>query len=66
MAQFTAINGKKIPNELYRVGENRSISISTNCTIDAITAINIIKLKKLRSMLVSSGSSQAKAPGLSI
>jgi hypothetical protein len=33
MAQFTAINGKKIPKELYNAGENFSTTISTNCTI---------------------------------
>jgi hypothetical protein len=49
IAQFTAINGKKIPSELYRADENFSITISTNCTMDAITAINMIKERKLRS-----------------
>ena len=37
------MSGKKIPNELYNVGENFSITISTNWTMEAITAINIIK-----------------------
>ena len=49
IAQFTAIRGRKIPSELYNEGENFSIIISTNCTIDAITAINIINDKKLKS-----------------
>ena len=34
---------------LLRPGANFSTTISTNCTIEAITAINMIKLKKLRS-----------------
>lgn len=50
MAQFTVISGKKIPRELYNAGENFSTTISTNCTIDAITAIKRINLKKVRSM----------------
>jgi len=49
MAQFTAINGKKIPRELYNEGENFSTTISTNCTIVAMVAINKIKDKKLKS-----------------
>ena len=49
MAQFTVINGRKIPNELYNDGENFSTTISTNCTIEAITAINSINLKKVKS-----------------
>ena len=49
MAQFTAIKGKKIPNELYNDGENFSTIISTNCTIVAMVAINKIKDKKLKS-----------------
>lgn len=51
MAQFTVIRGKNIPNELYSDGENFSTTISTNCTIDAMTAINNINLKKVRSVL---------------
>ena len=50
MAQFTAISGKKIPRALYKDGANLSTIISTNCTIEAITAINKIKLKKLKSI----------------
>ena len=46
MAQFTAINGKKIPNELYKDGENFSTTISTNCTIVAMVAINMMNDKK--------------------
>ncbi len=63
IAQLTAINGKKIPSELYNDGKNFSIIISTNCTIAAITAINIIKLKNPRSTLASEGLIKDKAPG---
>lgn len=35
--QFTVINGKKIPKDMYNAGENFSIIISTNCTNAAIT-----------------------------
>gem|GEM_PF-4319813 len=49
MAQFTVISGKKIPNELYNDGDTFSITISTNCTIDAITAIKSINFKKVKS-----------------
>ena len=49
IAQLTAINGKNIPNELYNEGENFSTIISTNCTIVAIVAINIIKDRKPKS-----------------
>ncbi len=48
MAQFTAIRGKKIPKELYREGLNFSTTISTNCTIVAMVAMNNIKDKKLK------------------
>ena len=48
MAQFTAIKGKKIPNELYNDGDNFSTIIYTNCTIVAMVAINKIKDKKLK------------------
>ena len=51
MAQFTAIKGKKIPNELYSEGENFSTIISTNCTMVAIVAMNMIKDRKLKSDL---------------
>ena len=49
MAQLTAIRGKKIPSEAYSEGLKRSTTISTNCTIPAITAMKRIKAKKLRS-----------------
>ena len=49
IAQFTAINGKKIPSELYKAGANFSTIISTNCTMVAIVAINMINDKKLKS-----------------
>jgi hypothetical protein len=48
IAQFTAISGKKIPNELYKEGLNFSTTISTSCTMVAMVAINKIKDKKLR------------------
>ena len=50
IAQFTVINGKKIPRELYNEGENFSTTISTNCTIEAITAMKRINLKKVKSV----------------
>ena len=37
--------------------------ISTNCTIVAIVAINMINDKKLKSYSAYSGPNQAKAPG---
>ena len=49
MAQFTAISGKKIPNELYKEGENFSTIISTSCTMVAMVAMNMINDKKLKS-----------------
>ena len=49
IAQFTAINGKKIPKELYNEGANFSTIISTNCTMVAMVAINMINDKKLKS-----------------
>ncbi len=49
MAQFTVIKGRKIPKELYKDGENFSMTISTNCTIDAITAMNKMNRRKVRS-----------------
>ena len=55
IAQFTAIKGKKIPNELYNAGENFSTTISTNWTIVAIVAINIMNERKLRSYSANSG-----------
>ena len=60
--QFTAINGRKIPNAPYKAGETFSTTISTNCTIDAITAINIIKLKKERSVFIKSEDIHVNAP----
>lgn len=63
IAQFTAINGKNIPNELYREGEYFSITISRICTSAAITAINIIKPRNDRSVEAYSSPSQLSAPG---
>jgi hypothetical protein len=63
IAQFTAIRGRKIPSELYKAGENFSMIISTNCVIEAIVAINIMKLKKLRSISAKEGEIQLNAPG---
>lgn len=48
IAQFTVIKGKKMPNELYSVGEDFSMTISTNCTIAAIVEINKINRKNDR------------------
>ena len=50
IAQFTVIKGRNIPSELYKAGENFSMIISTNCTIEAITAIKRINLRKVRSI----------------
>ena len=66
MAQFTAINGKKIPNELYNEGENFSTMISTNCTMVAIVAINMINDKKLKSYAAYSSPNQLSAPSCNI
>jgi hypothetical protein len=65
MAQLTAISGRNIPNELYSAGENFSITISTSCTNDAITAMKIMNERKLKSIDANSGPSQLKAPSLS-
>ncbi len=65
MAQFTAISGRKIPREEYREGEYFSTTISTSWTNEAITAMKIMKLKKLRSTFARSGEIQLRAPGLS-
>ena len=62
IAQFTAISGKKIPNELYNEGANFSTIISTNCTIVATEAMNKMKVKKLKSNSANDGSNQANAP----
>lgn len=56
MAQFTVINGRNIPSELYSAGEVFSITISTNCTIDAMTAMNKINRKKVKSIPPSASS----------
>ena len=37
MAQFTVINGRKIPSALYSGGKKRSRTISKICTMAAIT-----------------------------
>ena len=66
MAQFTAISGKKIPNELYKEGENFSTIISTNCTMVAMVAMNMINDKKLKSYSAYSGPNQANAPSCNI
>ncbi len=62
IAQFTAIRGKNIPSELYNAGENFSITISTNCTIEAITAINMIKDRKDKSTFINSLEIHTNAP----
>ena len=46
IAQFTAIRGRNIPNEAYNEGAYFSTTISTSCTKEAITAINIINERK--------------------
>ena len=40
---------RKYLSELYNDGENFSTTISTNCTIVAMVAINMINDKKLKS-----------------
>ncbi len=60
MAQFTAMSGKKIPSALYKTGLNFSTSISTICVMAAITAMNEMKIRKLRSVLGSP--THARAP----
>ncbi len=62
IAQFTAISGRKIPRELYRAGENFSMIISTNCTMEAITAMNMMKVRKLRSISARAGLIHFNAP----
>ena len=55
-----------IPNWLYKAGANFSTIISTSCTMAAMMAINMMRLRKLRSMpAASSPSSQVKAPAFS-
>ncbi len=49
IAQFTAIRGRNIPREEYRLGTNFSTTISTIWTNAAMTAMNTMKLRKLRS-----------------
>ena len=68
IAQFTAISGRKIPSWLYSAGANFSTTISTSCTNEAITAMNTMKLRKLRSISLAppdpyAGSIQPSAPG---
>ena len=62
IAQFTAIKGRKIPNAPYKAGANFSTIISTNWTIEAITAINIIKLKKSKFNSAYLGPTHESAP----
>jgi hypothetical protein len=57
------MSGKKIPREVYKEGENFSMVISTNCTIDAITAINAMNFKKVKSISAKLGPRKAKLPG---
>ena len=62
MAQFTAISGRKMPSEAYSDGEYFSTAISTSCVMEAITAMNMISDRKLRSTSAKSGPSQLSAP----
>lgn len=62
MAQFTAINGKKMPKDEYKEGEYLSTIISTSCTIAAMTAMNMMKLKKLKSTSAKAGLSHESPP----
>ena len=63
MAQFTAISGRKIPSCEYRVGVNFSTTISTIWVMAATTAMNTMKLRKLRS--TSGSPAHARAPAFS-
>ena len=62
IAQFTAISGKNIPSALYNAGANFSTIISNNCTIEATTAMNNMKVRKLKSTEAKSGLIQVRAP----
>ena len=60
--QFTAMSGKNMPKEVYNAGAYFSTIISTSCTMEAMVAINMIKLRKLRSIVAKSDDSQLSAP----
>jgi hypothetical protein len=45
IAQFVVINGRYMPSALYSEGINFFSTISSNCTIEAITRIKVNKLK---------------------
>ena len=62
IAQFTAIKGRKIPNWPYKAGENFSTTISTNCTIPAMMAINMMNRKKDKSIVDMPAEIQISAP----
>lgn len=64
MEQFTAIRGRKIPKAPYNSGDSFSTNISTNCVMDAMVAMNIIKARKLKSTLAKDGLIQARDPSL--
>ena len=49
IAQLTAIRGRKIPREAYRLGRNLSTIISTSWVNAATTAMKMIRARKLRS-----------------
>ncbi len=66
MEQLTAISGKKMPSDAYNAGTYFSITISTNCTIDAMVAMNMMKLKKLKSTVARLGDIHAMAPAFKI
>ena len=63
MAQFTAMSGRNIPSDEYSDGRYFSTIISTIWTIAAMTAMNRMKLRKLRSTDANLGPSHASAPG---
>lgn len=62
IAQFTAMSGRKIPNDAYKAGLYFSITISTTCTMAAMMAMKSIRLKNSRSILANTGLIHAKAP----
>ena len=61
MAQLTVIRGRKMPSTWYRRGLNRSTNISTNCTNAAITAMNMMNCRCVRSA-AHNGASATSTP----
>ncbi len=60
--QLTAISGKKMPKDVYNAGAYFSTIISTSCTMEAMVAMNMIKLRKLKSIEAKSDDNQPRAP----